>query len=85
MIAGEELSVVSDSGDEHVDETISYVSEKVEKARAAVPGRNVTKAAILAALNIADEYLQLKTARQDADRRLEDRSEQLVRLINDIR
>ena len=84
-ILREELSVVSDSGDEHVAETISYVSQKMEEARTLVPGRNVTKAAILAALNIADEYLQLKAARQDVYSRLEDRSEQLVRLIKDLR
>ena len=83
-ILGQGLSVVSDSGDEQVAEIISYVNQKVEEAKTVVPGQNSLRVAILTALNIADEYLQVKAARQDAYSRLEDRSEQLVRLIKDV-
>lgn len=85
LILGQELSVVSDSGDEHVEEVIRYVSDKVEEAKNAARNKDALNIAILVALNIADEYLQLKGKRQDVYSLLERRSEQLIHLINDTR
>ena len=84
-ILGQELSVMSDSGDEHVAEVIRYVSEKVEAAGKASGTKNTLNIAILAALNIADEYLRIRGVREDVYSQLESRSEQLIHLINDIR
>ena len=81
-ILGRELSVVSDSGDEHVAGVIRYVSGKVDEAEKAA-GRNALDIAILAALNIADEYLQIMGVRENIHNQLENRAEQLIRLIND--
>ncbi len=85
MILGQELSVISDSGDEQVANVIRYVSEKVEEAGKAAGNRNALNIAILAALNIADEYLQMKGVKENIYCQLENRSEQLIHLINDIR
>jgi len=79
---GRELSVISDSGDEHVAGVIRYVSGKVDEAEKAA-GRNALDIAILAALNIADEYLQIMGVRENIHNQLENRAEQLIRLIND--
>jgi cell division protein ZapA len=84
-ILGQELSVVSDSGDEHVADVIRYVSEKVEAAGKASGTKNTLNIAILAALNIADEYLRMRGVKEDVYSQLESRSEQLIHLINDIR
>ena len=84
-ILGQELSVISDSGDEHVASVIRFVSGKVEEAGKAAGSRNALNIAILAALNIADEYLQIMGAKEDGHNRLESRAEQLIHLINDIR
>jgi cell division protein ZapA len=84
-ILGQELSVMSDSGDEHVADVIRYVSEKVEAAGKASATKNTLNIAILAALNIADEYLRIRGVREDVYSQLESRSEQLIHLINDIR
>ena len=75
---GQELSVMSDSGDEHVADVIRYVSEKVEAAGKASGNKNALNIAILAALNIADEYLQFKGVKEDIYSQLESRSEQLI-------
>jgi cell division protein ZapA len=83
-ILGQELSVISDSGDEHVASVIRYVSGKVEEAGKAA-GRNALNIAILAALNIADEYLQMMGAKENIHNQLESRVERLIHLINDIR
>ena len=84
-ILGQELSVMSDSGDEHVADVIRYVSEKVDAAEKASGTKNTLNIAILAALNIADEYLRIRGVREDVYSQLESRSEQLISLINDIR
>jgi len=84
-ILGQELSVVSDSGDEHVAEVIRFVSDKVEEAGKAAGGKNSLSIAILAALNIADEYLRVMGARESIYSQLEQRSEHLIHLINDIK
>jgi cell division protein ZapA len=84
-ILGQELSVVSDSGDEHVAEVIRFVSDKVEEAGKAAGSKNTLNIAILAALNIADEYLRMMGAEDSIYSQLESRSEQLINLINDIR
>jgi len=81
-ILGQELSVISDSGDEHVASVIRFVSGKVEEAGKAA-GRNALDIAILAALNIADEYLQIIGARENIHNQLENRAEQLIGLINE--
>jgi len=84
-ILGQELSVISDSGDEHVANVIRFVSGKVEEAGKAAVSRNALNIAILAALNIADEYLKLMGTKEDGYNRLESRAEQLIHLMNSIR
>ena len=84
-ILGQKISVLSDSGDEHVARVINYVSDKVEEAGKAAGSKDALSIAILAALNIADEYLQMTETKQDGYTQLESRAEHLIHLINDIR
>ena len=84
-ILGQDLSVISDSGDEHVANVVGYVNEKMQAAGKSVANKEALNIAILAALNIADEYLQMAGAKENLRRQLEGRSEQLIHLINDIR
>jgi cell division protein ZapA len=83
-ILGQELSLVSDSGDEHVENVIRYVSSKIEEARVFAGGNTLT-VAILAALNIADEYLQIAEKNENTYYNLESKAERLIRSINDSR
>jgi cell division protein ZapA len=84
-ILGQELSVMSDAGDEHVADVFRYVTEKVEEAGKVTGSKNALNIAILAALNIADEYLRIRVVKENGYGQLESRSEQLINLINDIR
>ncbi len=84
-ILGQELSVISDSGDEHVAGVIKFVNGKVEEAGKIAGNRSPLDVAILAALNIADEYLHLMGEKDRGYNRLESRAEQLIHLINDVR
>lgn len=81
-ILGRELSVISDSGDERVASVIRYVNGKLGEAEKTA-GKNALDIAILAALNIADEYLQIMEATGDIHDQLEKKAEQLIDLIND--
>ncbi len=83
-ILGQKLSLVSDSGDEHVANVIRYVSAKIAEAGKSA-GRNTLSVAILAALNIADECLQITEKNEHIYNNLESKAEQLIRSINEIR
>ena len=83
-ILGQKLSLVSDSGDEHVANVIRYVSAKINEA-GKIAGSNSLNVAILAALNIADEYLQITEKNEHVYNNIESKAEQLIRSINEIR
>jgi cell division protein ZapA (FtsZ GTPase activity inhibitor) len=82
-ILGQSLSLVSDSGDEHAANVIRYVNAKIEEA-GKLSGRNSLSVAILAALNIADEYWQVTEKNENVYSKLESKAEQLIRSINEI-
>ena len=81
----QDISVLSDSGDEHVGAVVTYVNEKVTEIQKHAKAINILQVAILAALNIADEYFKLKGAKEDIYHQMESKSEQLIHLINEIR
>jgi cell division protein ZapA len=84
-ILGQELTVLSDSGDEHVDRVVKYVADKVEEIGRQSNRTNNLGVAILTALNIADEYMKIKGFKEDVCSQLETRSEKLIHLIDGVR
>jgi len=84
-ILGQELSVLSDSGDEHVASVVKYVNDKIKQAGNISANASTLNVAILAALNIADEYMKFKVTKEDICNQLESRSERLIDLIDEIR
>ena len=80
-ILGQELSVLTDSGDEHVESVVRYVNNKIEEVEKTASNINNLNIAILAALNIADEYIRFKGVYNQ----LESRSDKLINLIDEIR
>ena len=84
-ILGQELSVLTDSGDEHVASVIKYVNGKIAEVGGSAGNANSLNIAILAALNIADEYIKFKVSQTDICNQLESRSEKLINLINEVK
>ena len=84
-VLDQELSVASDSGDEHVASVVQYVKERVDEVKKVSGNANALHVAILTALNIADEYLKLKGINKEICDQLENRSERLISLINETR
>ena len=84
-VLGQDISVLSDSGDEHVEAVVSYVNDKVAEIQKNTKAINVLQVAVLAALNVADEYFKLQGEKEDICHQMENRSEQLIHLINELR
>ena len=84
-VLGEDISVLSDSGDEHVETVVKYVNDKVKEIQNTTKTLNTVHVAILAALNIADEYYKVKEIKENICQQMESRSEKLIHLINEIR
>jgi len=82
-VMGQDLSVVSDAEEEHVAKVVQYVNDKVEEIGKQTSHFNSLNIAILAALNIADEYFRVKVAEEIIHQQLESRSEKLISLINE--
>jgi len=80
-ILGQELAVLSDAGDEQVANVVRCVNERIEEIMRRSDGLRALDVAILAALNITEDFLKLKGANQDLFDQLEHRSEKLIQLI----
>jgi cell division protein ZapA len=83
-ILEQDLSVLSDSGDDHVAGVVQYVDDKVQQIRSAANSINTLNIAILVALNIADEYLKLAGTNKKMCDELVSRTENLICLIDDV-
>ena len=83
-ILGQELSVLSDSEDEQVANVVQFVNEKMEEVLQDRNGLKTLDVAILAALNISEDFLKLKEVHQQTCDQLECRSEKLIQLIEDV-
>lgn len=77
-IYGEQYAVKTDDEPEYVEQVAQYVDRKMNEI--ANTGKVVTtsKIAILAALNIADEFLKAQAARQESDNETGRRIERLL-------
>ena len=80
-ILGQELAVLSDAEDDKVAEIVRFVNDKMEEIMRSRDGLRALDVAILAALNISEDFLKLEGVNQDLFLQLESRSEKLIQLI----
>ena len=83
-ILGQELAVTSDTEDDQVANVVRFVNDKMEEIVRSRDGLRTLDVAILAALNISEDYLKLKGVNQDLCDQLERRSEKLIQLIENV-
>jgi cell division protein ZapA len=77
------LSVLSDAEEEQVASVVRFLNEKMEEVAQDRNGLKTLDVAILAALNITEDFLKLKEVHQEIRDQLECRSEKLIQLIED--
>ncbi len=80
-ILGQQYRITGDAPDEYIKELARFVDERVREIHEKAPGITPQKAAILAALNIADELYRYKKEQNELTRNIEKKTEQLVRLF----
>lgn len=80
-ILGQELAVLSDAEDEQVANVVQFVNDKMQDIVQSSDGLRTVDVAILAALNITEDFLKLKGVNQHLCEQLTHRSEKLIQLI----
>jgi cell division protein ZapA (FtsZ GTPase activity inhibitor) len=63
------------------EEVTNYLAEEIEKARAAGEAPSKLDTVILAALNIANDYFEVRRSRQDLVRDIDQRCKSLIERI----
>jgi cell division protein ZapA len=84
-ILGREYTVKSDEGEERVRKIAEYVNEKIKKISESTKTLSTLNVAILAALDIANEYFEELEGHGDLSRRVEKiemKSGHLIEIIN---
>jgi cell division protein ZapA len=81
-IQGHRYSIRSALDPAYVAELAAYVDAKLEAATEATPTGDSIKIAIVAALNIADEYFRARRLDQTRAGLLAERAEELERLVD---
>jgi len=59
-IYGHQYTIVSDESETHVQEVSQHVHQKMKEMKKVNPFIDTSRLAVLAAVNIADDYLKLK-------------------------
>lgn len=81
-IMGQKLWVKSDSNEEYVRQVAGYVDQKINEVIQNTKSVASLSAAILAAMNIADEYLKYRRERAERSSTAEKKIKDLIELID---
>jgi len=84
-ILGREYTIRSDEGEERVKKIAEYVDEKLKKISESTRTTSTLNAAILAAMDIANEYFEALEGRTHLHERVEEietKSGRLIEMIN---
>lgn len=83
-ILGNEYSIKSEEDTEQVYKIAEYMNEKVKEINDNTEGLSDKKKVILVALNIANDYFQVKKERDELLAGIRQRSKELINNINSI-
>ncbi len=82
-IFGQTYTIKGDTEPEYILELADYVNGKMEEVSAGIVSSNSTHVAILVALNIADEYFQLKKLKSGSENIMEEKARNLISLLDE--
>lgn len=83
-IYGQPYAIKAGANPDYIKSIAGYVDKKMREIATSTPTIDSLKIAVLAALNITDEFFQLKMQTQDADREIERRAERMRQLLDSI-
>jgi len=81
-ILGREYTVKSDEGEERVKDIAAYVNRKIKEVSESRQTVSTLNVAILAALNIANDYFEAVEHEKTLAQNIEARSGRLIEVIN---
>lgn len=82
-ILGQTYNIKGDTSPEYIMQLSEYVNQKMEEIGDSVPGGNSLQLAILASLNIADEYFQVKKISTGIEGAIEDKTKEIISLLEE--
>jgi cell division protein ZapA len=83
-IYGQNYQIRAGADPEYIQNIARYVDIKMREIASGTPTVDSLKIAVLAALNITDEFFQLRRQKQDVDREVEQRTEKLNKILESI-
>lgn len=81
-IHGQRYPIRSGLDAQYVTELAAFVDERMRRAATECPACDTLRIAVLAALNVADEYFRLSDDAQDRRASLKDRAGELERMVD---
>ena len=82
-IFGHTYIIKGDAPPEYITQLAEFLSNKMEEVSSNIPNTSPTHLAILAALNIADEYFQIKKIKAGADGEIEEKTNALISMLDE--
>ncbi len=82
-IYGQAYTINGDAPRDYILQLADYLNHKMEEVGAHSSDINPTQVAILAALNVADEYFQLKKIKTGVDSEVERRAMALISMLDE--
>lgn len=80
-IMGQKFMIRSESNDDYVQEVAVFVDEKINEVMSSTKSVASLNVAILAAMNIADEYLKFRRERVEKTSKAEKKIKDLIELV----
>ena len=84
QIYGQSYSIKAGADPEYIKRVAVYVDLKMREIASGSPTVDSLKIAVLAALNITDEYFQLKSEVENTDQELRQRTERLQDILSAV-
>ena len=83
-IYGQNYQIRAGADSEYIRTIARYVDIKMREIASGTPTVDSLKIAVLAALNITDEFFQLRRQKQDVDKEMERRTEKLNQILDSV-
>lgn len=81
-IYGQTYNINGDAPRDYIHQLADYLNDKMEEVQAHCAAANTAQVAILAALNVADEYFQLKKLKSGEESEVERKTMALISLLD---